>query len=172
MNRVLRRTALGLTGAGLVAASFASFGLSWRALVAAFFVSVLVVLTEIDIERRILPNRIVLPATAVVLVARIAIAPGRTAEWAGAALGAAGFFLLAHLVSPAGMGMGDVKLALLLGAGLGRYVVFGLVVGLLAAGVLGVFLIVREGRAARKKAIAFGPFLAFGAVVALFAGGP
>ena len=169
---MIRRTALGLTGAGLVAASFARFGLSWRALVAAFFVAVLALLTEIDIDRRILPNRIVLPATAVVLVARIAISPGRAAEWAGAALAASGFFLLAHLVSPQGMGMGDVKLALLLVAGLGRYVTIALVVGLLAAAAAGIFLIVREGRGARKKAIAFGPFLALGAVVALFLGGP
>ena len=168
----LRRTALGLTGAGLAAASFTRFGLSWRALLAAFFCAVLVLLTEIDIERRILPNRIVLPAAAVVLAGRIAISPGRTAEWVGAALGASGFLLLAHLVSPEGMGMGDVKLALLLGAGLGKYVAFALLVGLLAAAAVGIVLLAREGRAARKKAIAFGPFLAFGGVVALFLGGP
>jgi leader peptidase (prepilin peptidase)/N-methyltransferase len=82
------------------------------------------------------------------------------------------FFLVVHLVSPAGLGMGDVKLGLLLGAGLGRYVVLGLFAGLLAASAAGVVLLVREGRAARKRTMPMGPFLALGAIVALFIGAP
>ncbi len=77
-----------------------------------------------------------------------------------------------HLVYPAGMGMGDVKLALLLGAALGWLVVLALFVGSLGVGLAGVVFLVREGRAARKKAIPFGPFLALGAIAALFLGGP
>jgi leader peptidase (prepilin peptidase)/N-methyltransferase len=68
------------------------------------------------------------------------------------------------------MGMGDVKLALLLGVMLGWEVAVGLMVGMLAALVLGVVLIARNGMGARKTAIPFGPFLAFGSIVALFAG--
>jgi len=68
------------------------------------------------------------------------------------------------------MGMGDVKLALLLGAMLGKLVGVGLMVGMLAAMVLAVVLVARHGAAARKMAIPFGPFLAFGAIVALFSG--
>ena len=168
----ITRGAIALAGAGLVAASFARFGFSGRGLVAAFFVAVLAVVSAFDLEQGIIPNRIVLPAAAVVLAARIALSPGRTVELMVAAAGAAGFLLLAHLVYPAGMGMGDVKLALLLGAALGKLVVLALLLGSFAAGLVGVVLIVREGAAARKKAIAFGPFLALGAVVALFLGAP
>jgi leader peptidase (prepilin peptidase)/N-methyltransferase len=166
------RWALALAGAGLVAASFLRFGVSGRAFVAAFVVAVLAVVSAYDLEQGIIPNRIVLPAAAVVLAARIALAPGQTVEWVVAAAAAAGFLLLAHLVYPAGMGMGDVKLALLLGVALGWFVVLALFLGSLAAGLVGVVFIVREGAAARKKALPFGPFLALGAVVALFAGAP
>ena len=82
-----------------------------------------------------------------------------------------GALLVVALAYPAGLGMGDVKLALLLGAALGATVAVALMVGLLAALVPAVVLIVRQGqKAARKTAIPFAPFLAFGAVVALFAG--
>jgi leader peptidase (prepilin peptidase)/N-methyltransferase len=162
----------GLAAAGLVVASFARFGMSGSAVVAAFLVAVLAVLSAIDLERHILPNRIVLPATAVVLTARIALSPGRALEWIVAALAASGFLLLVHLLYPAGMGLGDVKLALLLGAALGRDVAPAVLVALVAAAGVGIVMLVREGGAARKKAIPLGPFLAFGAVVALFAAGP
>ena len=166
------RAAAGLAAAGLAAASFARFGLSGRAFVAAFVFVVLVALSAIDLERRIIPNRIVLPATAVVLAARIALSPDRTVEWVGAALAAAAFLLLVHLVHPEGLGMGDVKLALLLGAALGRYTAVGMLVGMLAAAAVAIGLLVREGRAARKKAIPYGPFLALGAILALLLDAP
>jgi leader peptidase (prepilin peptidase)/N-methyltransferase len=168
----LRRPALGVATAALVAASFVSFGLTGRAFVAAFFVAALGLLAEIDIDRKLLPNRIVLPAAAAVLVARIAISPDRTLEWVVAAFGAAAFFLVLHLIYPAGMGMGDVKLALLLGAALGKDVALAVLVGLFASAAAGVVILVREGLKGRKKAIPLGPFLAFGAVVALFVGRP
>jgi leader peptidase (prepilin peptidase) / N-methyltransferase len=167
-----RLAAVGLAAAGLVAASFARFGLSGRAFVAAFVVVVLVVLSAIDLEQRIIPNRIVLPATAVVLAARIALSPGRTLEWIGAGLAAAAFLLLVHLVQPEGLGMGDVKLALLIGAALGRYTALGMLAGMLAAAAVAIVVLVREGRAGRKKAIPYGPFLAFGAILALFLDAP
>ncbi len=161
--------AVELATAGLVAGCFVAFGLSAEALVAAFFCVVLVVLSAIDLRHRIVPNRIVLPAAALVLVAQTALEP--SPEWALGALGASGFLFVAALAYPAGMGMGDVKLALLLGAMLGRVVGVGLMVGMIAALLPSIVLLVRHGSAARKMGIPFAPFLAFGAIVALFAGG-
>ena len=160
--------AVELVTAGLVATCFVAFGLSGEAVVAAFFCAVLVAITATDITHRIVPNRIVLPAALLVLLAQTALQP--SPEWALGALGASLFLFVAALAYPGGMGMGDVKLALLLGAMLGRYVSVGLMVGMLAAIVPSVFLLARHGAAARKMGIPFAPFLAFGAVVALFAG--
>jgi leader peptidase (prepilin peptidase)/N-methyltransferase len=160
--------AVELATAGLVAACFVAFGLSAEAFVASFFCVVLVVLSAIDLTHRIVPNRIVLPAALVVLVAQTVLEP--SPEWALGALGAAGFLFAAAFAYPAGMGMGDVKLALLLGAMLGRTVGVGLMVGMVAALAPSVVLLARHGSAARKMGIPFAPFLAFGALVALFAG--
>jgi leader peptidase (prepilin peptidase) / N-methyltransferase len=160
--------AVELTTAALVAACFFAFGLSGKAVLAAFFCAVLVAITATDITHRIVPNRIVLPAAALVLVAHTALQP--SPEWALGALGAALFLFVAALAYPGGMGMGDVKLALLLGAMLGRYVGVGLMLGMLVAIVPSVFLLARHGAAARKMGIPFAPFLALGAVVALFVG--
>ncbi len=154
----------------LVAASFAVFGLSGEAFLAAFFVSVLAVLSVIDLGERRLPNRIVLPAFAAVLAAHIALSPGQSAEWTIAALGAAAFFFVPAIFYPAAMGMGDVKLALLLGAMLGKAVVTAIFVAALAGGVVSIALLIAYGASARKRAVAFGPFLALGGAVALFAG--
>jgi leader peptidase (prepilin peptidase)/N-methyltransferase len=159
-----------LATAGLVATCVVAFGLSSEAFVAAFFCVVLVVLSAIDLTHRIVPNRIVLPAALVVLVAQTALEP--SPEWALGALGASGFLFVAALAYPAGMGMGDVKLALLLGAMLGRTVPVGLMAGMVAALVPSVVLLARHGSAARKMGIPFAPFLALGALVALFAGEP
>ena len=154
----------------LVAACLLRFGFSGRAFIAAMFAATLVVLSAIDAERRILPDLIVLPATVVILVAQIAFFPDRALEWVVASLGAALFLFLALVAYPRGMGMGDVKLALLLGAGLGYAVTVGLMIGMLAALAGSTVLFARHGLRARKMAIPFGPFLAFGALVALFWG--
>lgn len=166
----LRYPMVELATALLVAGCFLRYGLSGKAFVGAFFVAVLVVLSAIDAEHRILPDKIVLPSFAIVLVANIAIFPGQTVEWVLSALGASLFLFLALLAYPRGMGMGDVKLALLLGAALGKAVAVGMMIGMLTAVVLGAILMVQHGMAARKMAIPFGPFLAFGAIVAYFAG--
>jgi leader peptidase (prepilin peptidase) / N-methyltransferase len=158
-----------LTG-GLVAACVLRFGLTPYAGIAAGFCVVLVAISAIDLEHRIVPNRIVLPAAAVALVVQEARAPG--VEWPLAAFGAALFLFVAALVHPRGMGMGDVKLALLLGAVLGRTVVVGLMVGFLAGLLPAAVLFATRGLAARKAAIPFAPFLGVGAVVALFVGHP
>jgi leader peptidase (prepilin peptidase)/N-methyltransferase len=157
-----------LATALLVAGCVLAFGLTAEAAIAAFFCAVLVAVSAIDLEHRIIPNRIVLPATVVVLVANTArdLSP----EWAIAALAGSGFLLAAALVYPAGMGMGDVKLALLMGAALGRTVPAALMVGMLAAMVPSLVLFAKHGSKARKMGIPFGPFLAIGSVVALFWG--
>jgi leader peptidase (prepilin peptidase)/N-methyltransferase len=153
-----------------VAACFLRFGLSGDAFVAAFFVCALVVLSAIDVERRILPDKIVLPSAAVVLAANVALAPERWVEWTVAPLGASLFLFAAALLYPRGMGMGDVKLCLLLGAALGKLVLVALVAGMSSALLPAVVLFARHGTAGRKVGIPFGPFLAVGAVVALFWG--
>jgi leader peptidase (prepilin peptidase) / N-methyltransferase len=154
----------------LVAACFLRFGLSGEAFVGAFFAAALVVLSAIDVERKILPDRIVLPSAAIVLAANLALAPERWLEWVLGAVGASLFLFAALLAYPKGMGMGDVKLCLLLGAALGKLVLVALMVGMLAALVPAVVLLALHGPAARKMAIPFGPFLAFGSLVALFWG--
>lgn len=160
--------AVELVTALLLAGCVFAFGLTAKAAIAAFFCAVLVAVSAIDLEHRIIPNRIVLPAAIVVLVA--ATARDLSPEWALAALGASGFLFAAALAYPAGMGMGDVKLALLMGAALGRTVSVALMVGMVCALVPGIVLLARHGAKARKMGIPFGPFLAIGSVVALFWG--
>ena len=152
----------------LVAACVLRFGLTAQAGLYAAFCAVPNAISAIALEHRIVPNRRVLPGAVVVLAAQTALNP--SPEWALGALGAALFLFVAALAYPKGMGMGDVKLALLLGAALGRNVTVALMVGMLAALVPGVVLFARHGVAARKKAIPFAPFLSLGAVVGLFAG--
>lgn len=165
-----RYPAVELATALLAAGSFWKFGLSWEALLASFYCAVLVVLSSIDIDRRIVPNRIVLPAAVIVLAAQTVIHP--SVEWVVSGLAASLFLLLAALAYPRGMGMGDVKLALLLGFMVGRAVPIALFSGMVAALVPSAVLFARHGSAARKMAIPFAPFLALGGVLALFAGHP
>jgi len=152
----------------LGAASGAVYGFTLEAAIAAFFCFVLVVVTRTDLEHRLIPNRIVVPGTIVVLVLRTVDEP--SPAWAIAMLAAGAVLLVAALVYPPGMGMGDVKLAAFLGAGLGAAVAVALFVGFLAALVPALVLLVRHGRAARNKGIPLGPFLALGGVLGLFAG--
>jgi leader peptidase (prepilin peptidase) / N-methyltransferase len=160
--------AVEITTALLVAGCVLAFGVTLDALVAAFFCAVLVVVSATDLAHRIIPNRIVVPAAAIVLAAQTILHP--SPEWALAALGAAAFLLAAAIAYPGGMGMGDVKLALLMGAMLGRTVPVALMLGMLLALVPSVVLLARHGSAARKMGIPFGPFLALGSVLALFWG--
>ena len=157
-----------LATALLIAACALDFGLSGRFVVAAFFCAVLVAVTVTDLTHRIIPDRIVLPAAAVILVAQTALEP--SPQWALGALAASGFLFAAVLAYPAGMGMGDVKLALVMGAALGKTVGVALMLGMVAALIPSIILLARHGSAARKMGIPFGPFLAFGSIVALFFG--
>jgi leader peptidase (prepilin peptidase)/N-methyltransferase len=147
-----------------------AFGATWHALASVIFCAALVTISATDIERRIVPNKIVLPVTVVVLALNLVGHP--SIEWPAAGLGAALFLFLAALAYPRGMGMGDVKLALLLGVAVGRSVPFALLAGMIFALVPSAVLFARHGAAARKMAIPFAPFLALGGILALFAGGP
>jgi leader peptidase (prepilin peptidase)/N-methyltransferase len=134
------------------------------------FVSVLTAVTLTDLERRVIPNKILIVG-AVLAVAIAAVAdPSSLPERAIAAAAAGGLLFGAALAYPRGMGLGDVKLAATMGLFLGRNVGPAILVALLAGSLVGMAMIAREGAAARKKAIPFGPFLALGGVVGLLAG--
>jgi prepilin signal peptidase PulO-like enzyme (type II secretory pathway) len=152
----------------LVVTSVAVFGLTPEGLLAASFCAVLVTLSAIDLRHRIVPNRIVVPAAIVALAAHTAIDP--SLAWLGWSLVAAGAVFLVVLAHPEGPGMGDVKLALLLGGVLGATVTVALVVGLFAALVPSAVLVSRRGASARKMCVPLVPFLSLGAVIALFVG--
>jgi leader peptidase (prepilin peptidase) / N-methyltransferase len=134
-------------------------------------VTVLVPLVLIDLDHRLLPNKLTGPSAVAALVAGTALDPGGEPERLIAGATAGGFFLLAALAYPAGMGMGDVKLAGVLGLHLGRAVAPALGIALVAGVLVGIAIMVRKGAAeGRRTAVPFGPFLALGAVVALFVG--
>ena len=152
----------------LVAGCVLEFGMTWDAVVAAFFCASLVAVSATDLERRVIPNRVVVPAAAAVLAANTILHP--SVEWIAAGVGASLFLLVAALAYPGGMGMGDVKLALLLGVAVGRAVPVALFAGMIFALLPSIVLLAKHGSSARKMGIPFGPFLALGGVVALFAG--
>jgi leader peptidase (prepilin peptidase)/N-methyltransferase len=162
------RLAAALVWVALAAACVATFGISVEALVAGLGCAVIVAVTVTDLERRIVPNRIVVPALAVALGVQTVREP--TVEWLLAAVGAGGFFLGLALVYPAGLGMGDVKLAAFLGAWLGRDVAVALLVGTILGALPAIAVLVRRGAAGRSVTMPYVPALAAGAVVGLFAG--
>jgi leader peptidase (prepilin peptidase) / N-methyltransferase len=170
--RISARYPLVEAGTGLLCALVVlANGLDEDALLGLVLVLLLVPVTLIDLDHRIIPNRLMLIG-AVAAPALVALTqPDALVEHAIAAAAAGGFFLVAVLAYPRGMGMGDVKLAFVLGLFLGRSVGPALFVALVAGTLVGVAVIARKGAAdGRKTEVPFGPFLALGAVVALFAG--
>jgi leader peptidase (prepilin peptidase)/N-methyltransferase len=155
-------TALLAGGCGL------AFGFTLEALISVLFCWVLVIVTRTDLEHRLIPDLVVLPAAVAILALRTIDDP--SVEWILSALGAALVLFLIVLAYPRGLGMGDVKLSAFLGAGLGVSVIVAMFVGFFVAFVPAALLLVRHGKEARKRAIPLGPFLALGAVVALFWG--
>ena len=134
--------------------------------------AVLVPVTLIDFDHRIIPNRIMLPAAVAALAIGLATRPAGVPEQLIAGAAAGGFLLLFALAYPRGMGMGDVKLAAVLGLFLGRSVAVAVLGGTLAGALVGAVIMARLGvEKGRKTAVPFGPFLALGGLLALFAGG-
>jgi leader peptidase (prepilin peptidase) / N-methyltransferase len=127
----------------------------------------------IDLEHRIIPNKITGLGAALALGIGLALDPSGEPSRLIAAVAAGGFLLLAALAYPGGMGMGDVKLAGMMGLFLGAAVAPAVLVALLAGTLVGVAIIARKGaREGRKTAVPFGPFLALGALAGVFAGQP
>jgi prepilin signal peptidase PulO-like enzyme (type II secretory pathway) len=166
----VRGVVVAVVGAGVATAVLLRYGPTGRGAVAASLAALLVVLSAIDLERRVLPNAIVLPAIAVALPLQALLSPGRLLEWTLAAFGAALVLLLPLLAGRAGVGMGDVKLAFLLGLVLGQGVLLAIVVASLAVLPAALALLARHGAPALRMGVPFGPFLSLGAVVALLLG--
>jgi leader peptidase (prepilin peptidase) / N-methyltransferase len=134
------------------------------------FVSILAAITLTDIERRIIPNKVLAVGSLVGLAIILVSDPASLPERVAAAAGAGGVLFAAAVAYPGGMGLGDVKLAAVMGLFLGVWVIPAMLIGLLAGSIAGLAIIARDGVSARKKAIPFGPFLALGGISALFAG--
>ena len=132
--------------------------------------ALLVIITLTDLERRVIPNAVLLVG-AVLAVTIVAVSdPGSLPQRGIAAVAAGGSLFVIALAYPRGMGMGDVKLAAVLGLYLGSAVAPALLIGFGAGALAGLGLIARRGRGARKQAIPFGPFLALGGVIGLWFG--
>lgn len=162
--------AVALLGAALAVASVADFGVSGRALVGVVLCPVLVLLAAIDVRHRVLPNVIIVPSVVVVtLIVAVADRAGFLEHlYAGLAL--FGFLFIFAAVFPAGLGMGDAKLGLLLGLALGSRTLSAMLAAFAASFIAAVWILAREGLAARKQTIPFGPYLALGAILAFFLG--
>jgi leader peptidase (prepilin peptidase) / N-methyltransferase len=156
--------------AGLFAALTLRIGFEARLAPALLLTALIVPASVIDLNHRIIPNAINFPGAFLVFAVATIAQPGRFAEFA---IGGAGCFLflgVAWVISPKGMGLGDVKMALMIGLGTGRYAFVAMFTGFLASTALSVYLIARRGKKARKMSFPFGPFLAFGTVIALLWG--
>jgi prepilin signal peptidase PulO-like enzyme (type II secretory pathway) len=155
----------------LALVALVQLGVNPHGVIGAGFTATLVVLAAIDLRYRLLPNRIVLPAVGVVLFLQLVFYPENGAEWVAASLGAAVFLFLPTLLVASGIGMGDVKLALLLGAMLGGDVIAALLIGFLTLWPVAIYLFATEGWGARKQTLPLGPSLAFGSILVLLLGG-
>jgi leader peptidase (prepilin peptidase)/N-methyltransferase len=157
--------------AALCALVVVAKGADQDALLGLVLVLLLVPVTLIDLDHRIIPNKLMLIGAVVAPAIVLLVSPQDIAEHLIAGVAAGGFFLLAAIAYPRGMGMGDVKLAAVLGLFLGRAVGPAVFIALLAGTLVGAIVIARKGAVeGRKTAVPFGPFLALGAVCALLVG--
>jgi leader peptidase (prepilin peptidase) / N-methyltransferase len=134
------------------------------------FAAMLIAVAGIDLEHRIIPNKVLLPSAVFAVATAIALRPDDLAELGIAGAAAFMAFLLAALAYPAGMGMGDVKLAGVMGLFLGTAVIPSLFIAFLTGTIVGVAVIAKHGADGRKKGVPFGPFVALGGLVGLLAG--
>jgi len=134
-------------------------------------VAVLVPVALIDYDHRVIPNKLTLPAAVAAVAIGLATNPAGVPEQLIAGAAAGGFLLVFVLAYPRGMGMGDVKLAAVLGLFLGRAVAVAILSGVLLGTIVGAVVMARVGVSeGRKTAMPFGPFLAVGGVIALLVG--
>lgn len=170
LPRGARAVAVVAVSAALVVADFLHFGVTTWAFIGLVLCPVLVLLTAIDLEHRLLPNVIVLPAALAVL-AIVAVSDSHELVphlAAGVALG--GFFFASAAFFPGSIGFGDSKLGLLIGLALGSQTFPAVEIALLCVLVAALWIVFTQGAAARKNTIAFGPFLALGAILGFFLG--
>jgi len=165
-----------LLNASLYVAAGLKFGVTPALAPALLLIPSLIIIFFIDLEHYIIPNVVVLPVAVAGLGLQLAVSLTTSdvdyPQWwtfLAAGIAAAAFFFLVAFIFPAGMGMGDVKLAGMLGFFLGPAVTIGLFLGFLSGAVIGIGLMV-AGKKGRKSKVPFGPFLAVGALVALFWG--
>jgi leader peptidase (prepilin peptidase)/N-methyltransferase len=157
--------------AALLALTVIVIGTEQEVWIGLVFVLILIPVAFIDLDHRIIPNKITLPAAIVGLILVATLQTDDLLEHVIAAVAAFGFLFIAALAYPAGMGMGDVKLAGVMGIYLGRDVGPAMLIALLVGTLVGVAVIIRKGQAeGRKTAIPFGPFLALGGLVGLLVG--
>jgi leader peptidase (prepilin peptidase) / N-methyltransferase len=133
------------------------------------FVAMLIVVAGIDLEHKIVPNKVLLPLACWGVAAGFAIRPDAMPTLLIAGAGAFTALLVTALVYPAGMGMGDVKLAGVIGLYIGVSVIPALAVAFLCGSVVGVAILVRA-RGGRGHGVPFAPFMALGGLVGLLAG--
>jgi leader peptidase (prepilin peptidase) / N-methyltransferase len=160
-----------LTTAGLFVAVVASQDEGWRIVLGLLLAALLVPITLIDFDLRIIPNKLTGLGAIAALVVILALQRDFLVEALIAGAAAGGFFFLAAFLYPRGMGMGDVKLAGMLGLYLGRAVAPAVFIALIAGVAVGAVIIARKGATeGRKTAVPFGPFLALGGMLAFFVG--
>jgi leader peptidase (prepilin peptidase)/N-methyltransferase len=169
-RKATSRPILMLVSAIACGAAGLRFGATRELIPALVLAFALVGISSIDLRYRIIPDRITLPLAVAGLVLAAVLRPSDLPELLLAAFGAGFFLLVAALLSPSGMGMGDVKLAFVLGLFVGRSVVIAVIIGLVGPGVPMLLLLPRYGTRVRKLHLALGPFLALGGMVALLAG--
>jgi leader peptidase (prepilin peptidase)/N-methyltransferase len=165
------RVVVAVACVALVVAPFAAFGLHGRALVGAVLCPALVLLAAIDLKHRLLPNEITLPASLVIGLIVAASAPGDFLSHLEAGLALGGFFFIFGLLFAGSFGVGDAKLGFLLGLALGAKTLGASLIAFAGLFVAALYVVFSRGASARKDSLPFGPFLAFGGILAFFLGG-
>ncbi len=163
------RPVAAVVATAVAGAALLRLGPTHEGLLAASTLAVLTLLAAIDMEVRLLPNRIVFPACLGAIAWQATFFPDRLVECLIAGVGAGLVFVLPSLIQPGAIGMGDVKVAAFLGVVLGADVIAALVVGSLLSAPVALVLLLVKGSGARRAALPFGPFLALGAALALLA---
>jgi leader peptidase (prepilin peptidase)/N-methyltransferase len=165
-----RKLVVATLTAALFAALTLRIGFEPRLAPALLLTALIVPASAIDLNHRIIPNAINFPGALLVFAVASIAEPDRLAEFALGGVGCFLFLGLAWVVSPKGMGLGDVKMALMIGLGTGRYAFVAMFAGFLASTALSLYLLMKPGGDGRKATFPFGPFLAFGTVIALLWG--
>ena len=168
-SKITRFLALSAGAVGVLA-GLIRFGPTSLGVVTAALLGAIGALAVIDFRHQVVPNLVVLPAAGVVLALRLALFPDHTLEWVLAALICCAGLLALSALRRDSLDVGDAKVGLLLGAGLGTEVAFAILIGVLALWPVAAYLVFTEGSDARRKAIPLTPALALGAAVVALTG--